>query len=367
MGFRRREAAARSIVKRGMFYPLGWFSSNAVFATPAAPANLAATPGTGNIALTWDAATGATGYELRYSSNNTAWTGLGKAASPYTDSNAKNAIKTRGIVYYQVRALNASGPGAWSASVSVGLDILALSPIIWNRADGTLFQNIGGTTPATADLDPVGFITDDGGGGRNLTQATSSVKPKIRLNIQNGLPSIRYDGVNDELLDTSLSAYNAVHNGTGATILFVCKKTAADGTLSALTGNNSGTGAQIGHGFYMQSGNLGLTITNGVTSVINTTKAQAAGSAYQFGLRYKSSASPVFAVRINGGVDATASQLATPTASNTGRNFAQGGFADITSNFFGGEFHEECILPLRLDDTQMAALMTYGNVRWGLY
>lgn len=78
---------------------------------------------------------------------------------------------------------------------------LAFSPALWLDANdpATLFQNSTLTTPATADGDPVGGWKDKSGNARHLTQATSSKRPTLKTNIQNGLPVVRGDGVDDFL------------------------------------------------------------------------------------------------------------------------------------------------------------------------
>lgn len=64
----------------------------------------------------------------------------------------------------------------------------------WEKADGTIWQDSGRTTPASADLDPVGSADDMAGGGRHLLQGTSGARPTLRTNQINGLPAFLFDG-----------------------------------------------------------------------------------------------------------------------------------------------------------------------------
>ena len=71
---------------------------------------------------------------------------------------------------------------------------------LWLRADRGLFQDSGGTTPATADGDPVGLWQDGSGQGNHVSQATASKRPTLRLGVTpSGRPVVRFDGVDDWL------------------------------------------------------------------------------------------------------------------------------------------------------------------------
>jgi subtilase family serine protease len=79
---------------------------------PAAPANLSATPGTGQVMLSWNASTGATGYNVKRAGvSGGPYTGLASmATTSYTD-----AAVTGGIPYYYVvTAVNSAGESAIS-------------------------------------------------------------------------------------------------------------------------------------------------------------------------------------------------------------------------------------------------------------
>jgi hypothetical protein len=80
-----------------------------------------------------------------------------------------------------------------------GFTPAALAPVVWLKADGTLWQDSARTTPATADGDPVGAWDDVSGNDRHLTQGTGASRPVLKLAIQNGRPVVRFDGTNDFL------------------------------------------------------------------------------------------------------------------------------------------------------------------------
>jgi hypothetical protein len=70
----------------------------------------------------------------------------------------------------------------------------------------TLFQNSDGTTPATAASDPVGYVADKSGAGRNATQSTANNRPTITSSTFNGKRGLAFDGSNDSLTLGNISA-----------------------------------------------------------------------------------------------------------------------------------------------------------------
>lgn len=71
----------------------------------------------------------------------------------------------------------------------------------WLNADhpDSLYQDAAMTTPAAADLDPVGGWRDRSGSARHATQATAAARPVLKLALQNGRRVVRFDGVDDFL------------------------------------------------------------------------------------------------------------------------------------------------------------------------
>jgi hypothetical protein len=99
--------------------------------------------------------------------------------------------------------LGVSGGGAFNP--------LSLSPLLWLKADLGTFQDTGLVTPAALDGDPVGGWQDQSGNGNHATQATAGKRPALKLNIQNGKPVVRFDGVSDFLQTVSFSASQPIH------------------------------------------------------------------------------------------------------------------------------------------------------------
>lgn len=92
------------------------------------------------------------------------------------------------------------GPGLSPLGAARGgsaFDPLSLSPALWLKADAGLYTTSGGSTPATADGDPVGRWEDQSGNSRHLLQATAGLRPTLKLAIKNSRSVVRFDGLDD--------------------------------------------------------------------------------------------------------------------------------------------------------------------------
>lgn len=70
---------------------------------------------------------------------------------------------------------------------------------IWIKSNTGLYQDSGKTTPVTTDGDPIGCVADQSGNGLDLSASSGARRPTYKVNIKNGYPSIRTDGVDDSL------------------------------------------------------------------------------------------------------------------------------------------------------------------------
>jgi hypothetical protein len=121
-----------------------------------------------------------------------------------------------------------------------------------------LFQDAAGTTPVTADGDPVGRMLDQSGNGNHATQTVSGSRPVYRAD--GTLHWLEFDGV-DDFIDTGLS-HQAVWSGYAAT---------RDLFGDTIFGGRSSTNTR----FYLESSVVGVaesfltlsTISGGVTSL----------------------------------------------------------------------------------------------------
>jgi hypothetical protein len=67
----------------------------------------------------------------------------------------------------------------------------------------TLAQNSNGTTAASAENDPVGYLKDKGPNGYHMTQSTNNARPLLKLAAQSGRPALLFDGNDDFLINTN--------------------------------------------------------------------------------------------------------------------------------------------------------------------
>lgn len=87
---------------------------------------------------------------------------------------------------------------ACGRSHSSGFAPLSLNPAFWYQADAGTYQTSGGAAAVLLG-DPVGLLQDQSGNGRHMEQITAGFRPTLVPNRLNGLPCIRFDGIDDYL------------------------------------------------------------------------------------------------------------------------------------------------------------------------
>lgn len=113
----------------------------------------------------------------------------------------------------------------------------SLSPDVWYDAGlSALYQDTAGTTPASADGDPVGYWSDLSGNGRHLKKNAGDFAT-LKLAIQNGLRVVRFDG-SDDYLQTSFVGgsvtYGTIFAVFSVTVYNAATSPAQAGPISAL-------------------------------------------------------------------------------------------------------------------------------------
>lgn len=83
--------------------------------------------------------------------------------------------------------------------------------VLWVKADTGTYQDSGGTTPASADGDPVRLWKDQSGGGNDLSCDIDAKRPNLKLNVLNGRPTVRspVPGANGVNLSNGIAASGA--------------------------------------------------------------------------------------------------------------------------------------------------------------
>ena len=148
----------------------GWTDSATVAAVPPPPASVSgvtASRESGNIAASWDGVTGATGYDVRYSTDDGAtWTkaATNQSETTYTLTGADNSL----AYVVGVRAVNSGGESGWTDSATVPAEEGASTPVqpqapagvTASRESGSIAASWDGVTGATGY--DVRYSTDDG-------------------------------------------------------------------------------------------------------------------------------------------------------------------------------------------------------------
>lgn len=139
----------------------------------------------------------------------------------------------------------------------------------------TMFQDSAGTTPVTADGQPVGKILDKSGRGFHATQATATSRPILGL--ENGRYYLTFDGVDDGLSTAAIDFTATDKMTVWAGVRKLSDVTAVISELSAASGSNSGS-------FYLVSGldNGAAGSGNGYTSTARGTAAPTSAQTAQY-------------------------------------------------------------------------------------
>ena len=152
---------------------------------PPPPATVSAAAASGQVALSWADATGASSYVVgRATSTGGPYSVVGSSGTTsFTDVGLANGVE----YYYVVWSVNSVGQGAPSAEVSAKPYVLAA----WFKADAIT---------GMANGSPLATWVDLSGNGDDATQGTEAQQPTYITGALNGLPVVRFNGSNSTYL-----------------------------------------------------------------------------------------------------------------------------------------------------------------------
>lgn len=144
-----------------------------------------------------------------------------------------------------------------NAGIRPFLPINIAGLILWLKADDL----------SLSDADPVETWADASGSANDVAQSTASWQPIYKINIQNGLPVVRFDGVDNVLWSAAFGTPYAQPN----TMFIAANIIALTGNSQALIGDVITGGANIIYvegntdDWTLYAGNNGLSGDNAVT------------------------------------------------------------------------------------------------------
>jgi len=157
-----------------------------VLLPPAAPTNVAASPGDGKVTVNWDSSFGATSYNIYYATapgvTKTSGAKIINAASPYSVTGLTNGTK----YYFVVTAVNTSGESAVSSEVSTTPTPPPARPTGITATGGDKKVTVGWNAVAGATSYTIYYRTTPGVTKENGTKFANAVSPQDVTGLTNG-------------------------------------------------------------------------------------------------------------------------------------------------------------------------------------
>jgi fibronectin type 3 domain-containing protein len=176
-------------------------SATPTCALPAAPAGLSATPGDSQVSLSWTVVSGATGYNVKRSTNGSSYVTIayGWPTTSYTDPGLTNGT----TYYYVVSAVSSCGEGANSTQVSATPSAV--------------------TVPAA----PTGLTATAGPGAKKITLSWTGSSGATSYNVKRGTTS---GGPYTTIATTTATGFTNIGLTSGKTYFYVVSAVNSAGT-----------------------------------------------------------------------------------------------------------------------------------------
>jgi hypothetical protein len=283
-------------------------------------------------------ATNATSYQWQRSVASV-WTNVGTSASSYTTPTL--SIVDTGSQYRCI----VTGPGgsvtSSTATVTVTPPVVSPTQIFaggyqgdhWDAFTlGNLFQLSGGTTPVTADGQPVGYVRGQIN-NNHLIQATAGQRPIYKTG---GYLQFTTASSHNLAAASSAGLFKFLHDGTGGTLLIACRlgTTADPNTVYGIASSSAASAANVGftltyddRASSSRSDGLTIGVYNASSTIINiiTNDSLPANTDGVISATFGISQTPDFNLAVGGDSVATANVASAASSANSTNNFAIGG------------------------------------------
>lgn len=250
---------------------------------PPAPAGLTATPSAGQIALSWNASAGATGYDVE---RGTAAGAESKIASLTATAYADTAVAPATTYYYVVKATNSAG-GTASAEVSATTPSAAPSvPANVHAAAGTAAGEIDIGWDAVAGATSYVVARSDAAGGAKAQIATPSTNSYADTGLGNGttkyyvVRAVGPGGTSGDSAEASATTLNTPPAPTGLTVkprtthaMVQWTAVAAAASYTVLRATGAGSLSAVATTSSTQIDDSGLTASTSYTYAVSATNA----------------------------------------------------------------------------------------------
>ena len=221
----------------------------------------------------------------------------------------------------------------------------------------TLFQDSAGTTPVTADGDPVGLMLDKSGNGNHASQSTTAAKPTYRTD--GTLHWLEFDGVDDYMSSQLPGNLNE-----DFFLSFSCSVSGSLSSTHSVSGIQNSNSATPGLILYGRRG-LSGTVDQAGSLVANETQTGNTTlniSALRRAVAVKSDSGNKRALAYK---DLEGNPIATPVLSGSNL-FAIGAALDSTPLYFPGTFYGWVLVLGSVEDAASKKSLEYLAAKAGV-
>lgn len=231
----------------------------------------------------------------------------------------------------------------------------------WYKSNiGQFQERVGPVTPAVSDGDRIGTLMDQSGFGRHLVAETDNSRLTLINNVQNGLPGLLLDGVDDRLINTAIAALLS-GNDVPNTIFYVSRSTTPAQTFQSETDLFYTTNSLPTQVIYNQATATGMEFSRR-DDVGNQVIVPFSDDRSNFRILEHIFYGTTVTIRRNG--VALVTNAAMNVGTSTFDRFSVGG--GMPSGFFKGFILEVLIFLMALSDADCTLVRNYLTTRYGL-